>query len=157
MIKMPRRIPCKNCGVKILPKTAEITGGICMPCSRKSEFEEASHIADDDWILSVPMCLAASRASYLGEVFLDQACAAAEVLSEQGLTSVDLRQRYESNPEDFHLSAADLNDAGLLLEAEIRHWRNSIDCGNDSRIPTLSDFKRMLRCTLGDFDPDGQV
>ena len=30
------RIPCLKCGAAILPATAERTGGVCMPCKKKS-------------------------------------------------------------------------------------------------------------------------
>lgn len=33
---MTTKIPCVNCGVLILPSTAEKTGGSCMPCSSDS-------------------------------------------------------------------------------------------------------------------------
>src|ERR1043165_6136151 len=28
------RIPCSKCGAMILPITAQVTGGICMPCKK---------------------------------------------------------------------------------------------------------------------------
>lgn len=32
---MSEKVPCKKCGAMILPRTAEKTGGLCMPCYNK--------------------------------------------------------------------------------------------------------------------------
>lgn len=34
------RVPCKQCGALVLPSTASLTGGMCMPCFKKPERDQ---------------------------------------------------------------------------------------------------------------------
>ena len=146
------RVACKKCGALILPTTADRTGGICMRCKRVSEFQREAESTADDSILSIPLSLAGSKAEYFRTVVLNQAQAAAFVLTEEGLTRTDLRQRFEANPTQFAINESDLNSDGLKIKSDLRDWCSRVDCDNDSRLPTLADFLTTLRSVLGEAD-----
>ncbi len=44
---MGQKVPCKQCGVMILPATADKTGGLCMPCYKK--VDQVEHQSSPIW------------------------------------------------------------------------------------------------------------
>lgn len=144
-MKSVSRIPCTKCGAMILPATGKITGGICMPCKRAGELEDQAGQNRSDCLLNVPLRLAASKARYFQRVVLDQGRAAAEVLSELGLTTSDLRSRYLSEPKEFKLFLSDLSEEGVQHVSMLEAWWNNVGFLKDEELPQSFDFVVSLR------------